>query len=87
MKKEEIEKVGKDLYQQWCLIADMIKINSIIIQQNANDKEISNWLTATIDIQNLFEGLRQKTLIFFRVQQRNQDEMSKNDFQSGKKNE
>lgn len=85
MKKEEIEKVGKDLYQQWCLIADMIKINSIIIQQNANDKEISNWLTATIDIQNLFEGLRQKTLIFFRVQQRNQDEMSKNDFQSGKK--
>lgn len=85
--KEEIERISKDLYQQWCLIADMIKINSIIIQQNANDKEINNWLTATIDIQNLFKGLRQKTLIFFRIQQRNQDEMSKNDFQSGKKNE
>jgi len=87
MEEKELKDLSLELYNDWICLADMIRLNSGTIINSADDEEISDWFMATAAVDKTIKELKQRSLLFFRFQQRFRDQMSKNDIQSEASNE
>lgn len=87
MEKKDLKKLSLELHEYWICLANLIRLNSGIFLHSSKDEEISDWFNAMAEIERNIKELKQRSLLFFRLQQRFQDKMSKNDIQPEASNE